>query len=89
MLTVPKHYEVRDRVAGLIADAAVGTPLPTERELAERLNTSRTTVRQALAALELDGRLERIQGEAPSSPNPNGFWSASSRPTPKTCSRKG
>lgn len=62
MLTVPKHYEVRDQIVGLIADAAVGTPLPTERELAERLNTSRTTVRQALAALELDGKLERIQG---------------------------
>ena len=61
-LTVPKHYEVRDRIAELIADAAVGTPVPTERELAERLHTSRTTVRQALAALELDGKLERIQG---------------------------
>jgi GntR family transcriptional regulator, nutrient-sensing system regulator len=61
-LTVPKHYEIRDRIAELIAGAAVGTPVPTERELAERLHTSRTTVRQALAALELDGKLERIQG---------------------------
>jgi GntR family transcriptional regulator len=61
-LTVPKHYEVRDRIAELIGGAAVGTPVPTERELAERLHTSRTTVRQALAALELDGKLERIQG---------------------------
>ena len=61
-LTVPKHYEVRDQIAELIADAAVGTPVPTERNLAEQLNTSRTTVRQALAALEVDGRLERVQG---------------------------
>ena len=61
-LTVPKHYEIRDRIAELIAGAAVGTPVPTERELAERLHTSRTTVRQALAALELDGKLERVQG---------------------------
>ena len=61
-LTVPKHYEIRDRIAELIAGSAVGTPVPTERELAERLHTSRTTVRQALAALELDGKLDRIQG---------------------------
>ena len=61
-LTVPKHYEIRDRIAELIAGSAVGTPVPTERELAERLHTSRTTVRQALAALELDGKLKRIQG---------------------------
>jgi GntR family transcriptional regulator, nutrient-sensing system regulator len=61
-LRVPKHYEVRDRIAELIAGAAVGTPVPTERELAERLNTSRTTVRQALTSLEQDGKLERVQG---------------------------
>jgi GntR family transcriptional regulator len=61
-LTVPKHYEIRDRIAELIAGAAVGAPLPTERELAEELNTSRTTVRQALTALEVDGKVERVQG---------------------------
>ena len=61
-LRVPKHYQVRDEIAELIAGADVGTPVPTERELAERLSTSRTTVRQALAALEVDGKLERVQG---------------------------
>ena len=87
-LTVPKHYEIRDRIAELIAGSAVGTPVPTERELAERLHTSRTTVRQALAALELDGKIKRIQAEARSSPNPNVSWYASSRPTPRTCRPK-
>lgn len=59
---VPKHHLVRERIAALIADAAPGTPVPTERQLAARFDTSRTTVRQALAALSLDGRLERTQG---------------------------
>ena len=36
--------------------------MPTERELAERFETSRTTVRQAIAELVVDGRLERTQG---------------------------
>ena len=61
-LKVPKHYAVRDRIAELIADAAPGTALPTERELAVRFGTSRTTVRQALTALTADGRLDRTQG---------------------------
>ena len=36
--------------------------MPTERELAQRFGTSRTTVRQAIAELVVDGRLERMQG---------------------------
>ncbi len=36
--------------------------MPTERELAERFGTSRTTVRQAIAELVVEGRLERTQG---------------------------
>lgn len=59
---VPKHYVVKERIAELIAQAAPGSPLPTERELATRFQTSRTTVRQALTALSLDGVLERTQG---------------------------
>lgn len=50
-----------DRVAqeldvGLFAP---GTRLPGERELAERLGTSRVTLRSALSALEDEGRLTR------------------------------
>lgn len=59
---VPKHHLVKERIIALIADAEPGTPVPTERDLALRFDTSRTTVRQALAALSLDGRLERTQG---------------------------
>ena len=59
---LPKHYVVKDQISDLIDGASPGTAIPTERELAARLGTSRTTVRQALAALTADGRLERTQG---------------------------
>lgn len=38
------------------------TRLPTERALAERLETSRTTVRKALDLLERDGTIHRVKG---------------------------
>ena len=61
-MKVPKYYTQKLRIAELIDGAPVGTPLPTERELADQFETSRTTVRQALAELVVEGRLERIQG---------------------------
>jgi GntR family transcriptional regulator len=61
-MKVPKYYTHKLAIAELIDGAPVGTPLPTERELAERFATSRTTVRQALAELVVEGRLERTQG---------------------------
>src|SRR5215212_9830282 len=39
-----------------------GTQLPPERELAERLRVSRTSVREALRVLEMQGMLETRQG---------------------------
>jgi GntR family transcriptional regulator len=59
---VPKYYTQKLRIAELIDGAAPGTALPTERELAEQFGTSRTTVRQALSELVVEGRLERVQG---------------------------
>ena len=40
-----------------------GSPVPPERELARSYGTSRTTVRQALAELVVEGRLLRMQGK--------------------------
>ena len=62
-MKVPKYYRVKRRHPR--ADRRTCPPahgVPTERELAERFETSRTTVRQAIAELVVDGRLERTQG---------------------------
>ncbi len=61
-MKVPKYYRVKQKILRLIADAEPGTPVPPERELAQQFNTSRTTVRQAIAELVVDGRLARRQG---------------------------
>jgi len=61
-MKVPKYYRVKRAILALIDDLPVGSALPTEREFAERFDTSRTTVRQAIAELVVEGRLERTQG---------------------------
>jgi GntR family transcriptional regulator len=59
---VPKYYRPKGELLRSIEGAAGGTLLPTERDLAERFAVSRTTVRQAIAELVVEGRLERTQG---------------------------
>lgn len=59
---VPKYYRIKEAILELIADLPPGATVPTERELASDFGTSRTTVRQAIAELVVDGRLVRTQG---------------------------
>lgn len=59
---LPKYYVLKTDLVELIANLAPGTLIPTERALAERYGTSRTTVRQAISELVAEGRLGRIQG---------------------------
>lgn len=61
-MKVPKYYLVKNQIIELIASREPGAGVPTERELASRFETSRTTVRQAVGELVADGRLERVQG---------------------------
>lgn len=61
-MKVPKYYRIKEQILALIGDLPAGSVLPTERELAVRYGTSRTTVRQAIAELVVDGRLMRTQG---------------------------
>ena len=61
-LKVPKYYRLKQDLQAMIDAGEPGTALPTERELAVRFDTSRTTVRQALAELVVEGKLERTQG---------------------------
>jgi GntR family transcriptional regulator len=60
---VPKYYEVKRQLLELIRTMPAGTPVPPERELALQYHTSRTTIRQALAELVVEGRLLRMQGK--------------------------
>lgn len=59
---VPKYWTVKGELLRLIGAGRPGDALPTERELAQRYDASRTTVRQAIAELVVEGRLTRTQG---------------------------
>jgi GntR family transcriptional regulator len=58
----PKYYVVKGHLSEMLARLGPGEPLPPERSLAESFSTSRTTVRQALHELTIEGRLVRTQG---------------------------
>jgi GntR family transcriptional regulator of arabinose operon len=60
-----KHAQLRSVLESEIADGsyAPGKFLPSEPELARRFAISRSTVRQALSALEQDGFVERLPGK--------------------------
>lgn len=58
----PKYYIVKRHLLSLIEAQHPGTPIPAERDLAAELDTSRTTVRQAVVELVTEGRLVRRQG---------------------------
>jgi DNA-binding FadR family transcriptional regulator len=66
-VSVPSTYqETIDRlgIAIRIGILGPGTKLPPERELADRLNISRSTLRQALAALTQTGHLVAVRGRS-------------------------
>ena len=70
----PKYYAVKRHLLDFIATLEAGAPVPTERELAERMQTSRTTVRQALSELVVEGRLVRRQGSGTYVAEPKITW---------------
>jgi GntR family transcriptional regulator len=72
--TEPKYYVVKRHLLGLLPDFSPGVPLPTERELASALSTSRTTVRQALTELVTEGRLVRRHGSGTYVAEPKLAW---------------
>ena len=58
------YQQVADRIRAVIHEGQfeVGSRLPPERELALQLGVSRPSLREALIALEIDGRIEIRMG---------------------------
>jgi len=59
----PKYYRLKQQLSDVATSLTPGDALPGERTLASDYATSRTTVRQALAELVVEGRLDRIHGK--------------------------
>lgn len=59
---VPKHVLLKQQLRDEIAHLPPGTALKAERTLSEQFVASRTTVRQALMELAIEGRIVRLQG---------------------------
>lgn len=71
---VPKYYRVKRHLLDRIKSLPAGTAVPPERVLSADLGTSRTTVRQALQELVVEGRLQRIQGKGTFVAKPKMAW---------------
>lgn len=61
---VPLYLQLKEAILAVLHGGGWGQdkPLPSERELSERLGISRSTVRQAIHELEIEGWLVRRQG---------------------------
>lgn len=70
----PKYYTVKRHLLDIIELLPPGSPVPTERVLSAELETSRTTVRQALIELVAEGRLVRRQGSGTYVAEPKMTW---------------
>ncbi len=70
----PKYYTVKRHLLEFISSLEPGSSVATERELATELQTSRTTVRQALTELVEEGRLVRRQGSGTYVAEPKITW---------------
>jgi GntR family transcriptional regulator len=61
---IPLYLQLKDLLASQIVDHSLqpGDPLPSERQLCERFDVSRTTVREALRELNLMGLIRTVPG---------------------------
>ena len=61
-VVAPKYYELRQWLRAQVDGMPPGTPVAPERALSQQFSVSRTTVRQALHDLAVEGRIVRQQG---------------------------
>ncbi|OCT14582.1 hypothetical protein A8709_17085 [Paenibacillus pectinilyticus] len=59
------YYTVKEKLHEMIEEGkyAPGQQFPTESELCEKFGVSRTTIRQALSQLKLEGHIYQVQGK--------------------------
>ncbi|MET7397736.1 GntR family transcriptional regulator [Dactylosporangium sp. NPDC005572] len=60
---IPKYYAVKAQLLNLLSELGVGALLPAERDLAARFGVSRSTLRQAISELTVEGRLRAHRGQ--------------------------
>lgn len=60
---IPLHIQLKGRLSALIDEGAFTERIPSERELMEMYNVSRSTVREAVSHLVQDGVLEKVHGK--------------------------
>ena len=65
MKSQPLYLDIYDDILFKIREGifSENAPLPSERELCDRYNVSRSTVRQALNSLQADGYIYKIHGQ--------------------------
>lgn len=68
VITKRRYYDIGLQIEELLYSGVfkAGERLPSKRELSERFNTSRTTIREAIIMLELKGVLNVKQGSGSS-----------------------
>jgi DNA-binding transcriptional MocR family regulator len=52
---LPKYFQVKQKIDAVLDELGLGTPLPTEREFAERFGVSRISVRRRSASCDRRG----------------------------------
>lgn len=62
-IPIPFYYQLKELLLEYIAQAEPGSSIPTETQLCEHFDISRTTVRQALGELTSEGLLYRQKGK--------------------------
>jgi len=61
--SVPLHAQLRSLLESDIKEEKFTTKIPSERDLMEKYQVSRATVREAISLLVIDGLLEKRQGK--------------------------
>lgn len=70
-INIPLYHQLVDKLINSIQDKPYFEKLPSERELCNIYNVSRTTVRQALSELELSGHIIKMHGKGNFVAKPN------------------